>query len=92
MGVGILDPAAMVQRALEYASTQLTIGRILIQLGLDPDNITYEAIFNRLLDLALAGVTFTNVLALAGGIFLISSFVVRTIVPMRVLCIVSIVL
>ncbi len=91
MSVGILDPAAMVQRALEYASTQLTIGRILIQLGLDPDNITYEAIFNRLLDLALAGVTFTNVLALAGGIFLISSFVVRTIVPMRVLCIVSIV-
>jgi hypothetical protein len=91
MRVGSLDPAAMVRRALEYASTNLTIERLLIRFGIDPGNVTYEAIFNRLLDLALANITFANVLALVGGIFLILSFVARTIVRMRVLCIVSIV-
>jgi CRP-like cAMP-binding protein len=78
MSIGFLDPAAMVQR-------------LLIQFGLDPDNLTYDAIFERLLDVALASITFANVFAVIGGIFLVSSFVVRTIVPMRVLCIVSIV-
>ena len=87
MTVGSLDPAAI----LEYATQNLRIEKILIQVGLDPNNITYDAIFNRLLDLALVNITFANVLALIGGIFLISTFVVRTIVPMRVLCIVSIV-
>jgi uncharacterized protein (DUF697 family)/CRP-like cAMP-binding protein len=91
MRLGSLDPAATVQRALEYASSNLTIERLLIQFGIDPNNVTYEAIFNRLLDIALVNITFGNVLALAGGIFLILSFVVRTIVRMRVLCIVSIV-
>ncbi len=91
MRLGILDPAAMVQRALEYATTNLTIERLLIQFGIDPNNVTYEAIFNRLLDIALGNITFANVLALVGGIFLVSTFVVRTIVRMRVLCIISIV-
>ena len=87
MTVGSLDPAAI----LDYATKNLRIEKILIQVGLDPNNITYDAIFNRLFDLALVNITFANVLALVGGIFLISTFVVRTIVPMRVLCIVSIV-
>lgn len=87
MTVGSLDPAAI----LDYATKNLRVERILIQVGLDPNNITYDAIFNRLLDIALVNITFANVMALIGGIFLISTFVVRTIVPMRVLCIVSIV-
>ena len=36
MSVGILDPAAMVERALEYATKNLRIERLLIQIGLDP--------------------------------------------------------
>ena len=91
MGVGILDPAEWLDRALEYAIKKLPIEKLLIQVGLDPSNVTYDAIFNRLLDIALANITFANVFALIGGIFLILSFVVRTVVPMRVLCIVSIV-
>ena len=91
MSVESLDPAGTVQRALEFAAQNLTIERLLIKAGLDPANITYDAIFNRLLDVALASITFSNVLAFIGGIFLVASFVVRTIVPMRVLCIVSIV-
>ena len=49
MSVGILDPAAM----LDYATKNLRVEKLLIQVGLDPSNITYEAIFNRLLDIAL---------------------------------------
>jgi CRP-like cAMP-binding protein/uncharacterized protein (DUF697 family) len=85
MSVGILDPAAL----LDYASRNLKVEKLLIQIGLDPSNITYEAIFNRLLDIALVNITFANVLFLGGGIFLIATFVVRTMVPLRVLCIIS---
>ncbi len=89
MSVGSLDPAAMVQRWLEYATKNLRIEQLLIQLGLDPDNVTYEVVFNRLLDVALANITFANMFALVGAIFLIATFVVHTIVPLRVLNIVS---
>jgi CRP-like cAMP-binding protein/uncharacterized protein (DUF697 family) len=85
MSVGILDPAAL----LDAATRNLKVEKLLIQAGLDPSNITYEAIFNRLLDIALANITFANVLFLGGGIFLLATFFVRTMVPLRVLCIVS---
>ena len=91
MGVESFDPAAMFVRVLDLSAKNLSVEKLLIQLGLDPNNVTYEAIFNRLLDLALANITFASILALLGGIFLISTFLVRTIVPMRVLCIVSVV-
>src|SRR5436853_6268329 len=91
MSVGIVDPAAILDRALDYATKNLTIEKLLIQVGLDPSNVTYDAIFNRLLDIALANITFGNMFAVVGGIFLVLSFMVRTVVPMRVLCIVSIV-
>jgi CRP-like cAMP-binding protein/uncharacterized protein (DUF697 family) len=91
MGVASFDPAAMFERMLDYSAQNLSVEKLLIQLGLDPNNVTYEAIFNRLLDLGIANITFANILALLGGIFLITTFLVRTIVPMRVLCIVSVV-
>ena len=81
--------SGVLQRALDLASQSLTIERLLIRLGLDPSNITYDAILDRLVDLALANITLANLLGLIGGIFLISTFVVRTIVPLRVLCIIS---
>jgi CRP-like cAMP-binding protein/uncharacterized protein (DUF697 family) len=79
----------MFQRALEFATRNLE--RILVRLGLDPNNVTFDAVFSRLLDLAVATITFSNVFFLIGGIFLVATFVVRTIVLMRVLTIVSIV-
>ena len=91
MNVAFLDLTALIERVLAYASTNLRIERILIQLGLDPSNLTYDVLSERVLDIALENITFANVFALIGGVFLISTFVVRTIVPMRVLCIVSIV-
>src|SRR5689334_21745776 len=91
MGVESFEPAALFEPLLDFSTKYLSVEKLLIQVGLDPNNVTYEAIFNRLLDLAIANITFANILALLGGIFLISTFVVRTIVPMRVLCIVSVV-
>jgi CRP-like cAMP-binding protein len=91
MSVESSDSAGLLDRALDFATANLRVERLLIQLGLDPDNVTYGAIFDRLFDLALAAITLPNTLALIAGIFLIASFMVRTIVPMRVLNIVSIV-
>ena len=70
MSVGIFDPAANTDRALDYATKNLRIEKLLIQVGLDPSNVTYDAIFNRLLDIALVNITFGNVFAVIGGIFL----------------------
>jgi hypothetical protein len=88
---GLTLDNTILHRALEYAATKLSIEKLLIGLGLDPGNVTYEAIFERLLDIALASITAANVFALVGGIFLIMTFVVRTIVPMRFFAIISIV-
>lgn len=81
--------SGMLQRALDLASQNFTIERLLIRIGLDPSNVTYDAILDRFIDIALANITAANLLGLIGGIFLISTFVVRTIVPLRVLCIIS---
>jgi CRP-like cAMP-binding protein/uncharacterized protein (DUF697 family) len=79
----------MFYSAFEYVTQ--TLEKLLVKLGLDPSNVTYDAVFNRLLDLLIANITFANVFFAIGGIFLVATFVVRTIVPMRMLTIVSIV-
>ena len=86
-----VDLAAILNRGLEYAAQNLTIEKLLIQLGLDPSNVTYEVVFNRLLDIALANINFANMLALVGAIFYVATLMVRTIVPLRIIGIISIV-
>ena len=48
MGSANIDPAAILNRALEYAAQNLRVEKLLIQLGLDPANISYDVVFNRL--------------------------------------------
>jgi len=86
-----LDLAAILNRALEYAAQNLRVEKLLVQLGLDPANVTYDAIFNRLLDITLANINFANMLALVGAIFYVATLMVRTIVPLRVIVIISMV-
>jgi hypothetical protein len=86
-----IDPAAILNRALEYAAQNLRIENLLIQLGLDPSNLTYALVFNRLLDIVLANMNFVNMLALVGAAFYVATLLVRTIVPLRVIGIISIV-
>jgi hypothetical protein len=89
MGSASFDLAAVLNRALEYAAQNLRVEKLLIQLGLDPSNLTYEAIFNRLIDIVLANINFANMLALIGAIFYVATLMVRTIVPLRVVGIIS---
>ena len=85
------DLTATLDRILEYAAQNLRFEKLRVQLGLDPANITYEAIFSRLLDIVIANITFVNMLALVGAIFYVATLMVRTIIPLRIVGIVSIV-
>jgi hypothetical protein len=86
-----IDPAAILNRALEYAAQNLRVEKLLIQLGLDPANISYDVVFNRLVDIALANINFANMLALVGASLYVVTLMVRTIVPLRVIGIISMV-
>lgn len=85
-----LDPTVILQHILEAAAQNLTIDKILNHLGLDPANITYNAIFDRLVDVTVANFKFANVLALMGAILYVVALMVRTIVPLRIIGIISI--
>jgi CRP-like cAMP-binding protein len=65
------------------------IEKWLLQFGIDPGSITFEAIYNRLLDLLLANINLANAIALCGAIFYVTALLVRTIVPLRVFGIVG---
>ena len=71
-------------RILDTAADNLRVAKILIQLGLDPDNITYDAIFNRLLEIVLANITLANMFAVVGVIFFVATLLMQTMVPLRV--------
>jgi hypothetical protein len=78
------DLSTMLDRILDTAADNLRIAKILIQLGLDPDNITYDTLFNRLLEVVLANITLANMCALIGSIFFVATLLTRTMVPLRV--------
>jgi len=86
-----LDPSAILDRILSAAAQNLRIEKILLQLGLDPSNVTFDAVVNRLVDVGLTHVTLANMLALTGAVFFVATLMVRTIVPLRVIGIISMV-
>jgi Cyclic nucleotide-binding domain len=71
-------------RILDAASDNLTIAKVLVQLGLDPNNVTYDAIFNRVLEIVLANINLANMFALFGAIFFVATLLTHTMVPLRV--------
>src|ERR1019366_10306446 len=83
------DLSTTLDRILDTAADNFRIARILIQLGLDPNNITYDAIFNRLLEIVLANITLANMCALIGAIFFVATLLMRTMVPLRISNIIS---
>src|SRR6201991_2044640 len=78
------DVSTTLNRILEAAADNLRIAKILIQMGLDPNNITYDALFNRLLEIFLANITLANMFALIGAIFFVATLLTQTMVPLRV--------
>ena len=78
------DMSTILNRILDTAADNLRVAKILIQLGLDPNNVTYDAIFNRLLEIFLANITLANLFALIGAIFFVATLLMQTMVPLRV--------
>ena len=84
MGPTSADLSTILNRVLDTAADNLRIAKILLQMGLDPDNITYDALFNRLLEILLANITLANMFALIGAIFFVATLLMQTMVPLRV--------
>ena len=78
------DLSTILNRILDTAADNLRIAKILVQMGLDPNNITYDALFNRLLEIVLANITLANMFALVGAIFFVATLLMQTMVPLRV--------
>jgi hypothetical protein len=79
-----VDLSTILDRILDKAADNLRIAKILIQLGLDPNNVTYDAIFNRLLEIFLANITIANMCALVGAAFFVATLLTWTMIPLRV--------
>jgi len=75
------DLSTALDRILNAAADNLRFAKILVQLGLDPNNITYDALFNRLLEIFLANITLANMCALVGAVFFVATLLTRTMVP-----------
>jgi hypothetical protein len=78
------DFSTTLNRILDTAADNLRIAKALAQMGLDPNNITYDALFNRLLEIVLANITLANLFALVGAIFFVATLLMQTMVPLRV--------
>jgi CRP-like cAMP-binding protein len=78
------DLSTILNRILDTAADNLRIAKILVQMGLDPSNITYDALFDRLLEIVLANITLANAFALVGAIFFVATLLMQTMVPLRV--------
>src|SRR3954447_21417168 len=84
MNASHADLSSTLDRILDTAANNLRVAKILMQMGLDPDNITYDALFNRLLEIVLANSTLANMFALVGAVFFVATLLTQTIVRLRV--------
>jgi hypothetical protein len=84
MNFSTTDLSTILDRILDTAADNLRVAKILIQLGLDPNNITSDALFNRLLEIVLANINLANLFALFGAIFFVATLLTQTMVPLRV--------
>lgn len=82
--VSSADVSTILNRVLDTAADNFRIAKIFVQMGLDPNNITYDALFDRLLQIALANITLANMFALVGAIFFVATLLMQTMVPLRV--------
>jgi hypothetical protein len=78
------DISSILNRILDTAADNLRVAKILMQIGLDPNNVTYDALFNRLLEIFLANITLANLFAVVGAIFFVATLLMQTMVPLRV--------
>ena len=78
MNVSSADLSTVLNRILDAATDNLRFAKILVQMGLDPNNVTWDAIFNRLLEIFLHNITLANTFALVGAIFFVATLLTQT--------------
>jgi hypothetical protein len=88
MNLGDLALAAPTNGTIDAAMEDI-LTRLLAPLKLEASNLTFEALFQRFVDIALASITIANILALIGAIFFVATLLMRTMVPLRVTGIIS---
>jgi Cyclic nucleotide-binding domain len=88
MNLGDLALAAPTNGTIDAAMEDI-LTRLLAHLKLEASNLTFEALFQRFVDIALASITIANILALIGAIFFVATLLMRTMVPLRVTGIIS---
>ncbi len=71
-------------RIAERAAQNLTIEKLLIQLNIDPTNVTFEAVWHRLAEILIVNINIANACALIGAAFYGLTFLVPTMVRLRV--------
>jgi CRP-like cAMP-binding protein len=84
MDLGHASFSTLLDRVLNTAADNLRVAKILIQMGLDPNNITTDVLFNRLTEIVLANITLANMFALVGAVFFVATLLMQTMVPLRV--------
>jgi hypothetical protein len=90
MNSAILDLADILNRVLDRAAQNLTFGKLLIRLGLDPSHLTFDAAVDRLVEVIAANINVASMCALVGAGFYAATLMMRTMVPLRVFGIISI--
>jgi hypothetical protein len=78
------DMSTALNRILDAAADNLRFAKLLAQIGLDPNNVTYDAIFNRVLEILVANINLANMFALVGAVFFVATLLTQTMVPLRV--------
>src|SRR5262245_54172634 len=88
MFTAILD--STLERAYDFVVQASWVDRLIAHLGLDPAHLTMDGVFHHLIEIAVANINTANMLALGGAIFYVATLMMRTIVPLRVIGIISI--
>ncbi len=83
------DLAEFLQNVLDRLSQNLTIAKLLILLHLDPNNVTYDAILQRVGELVLANINIPTACALVAAAFYAATFLMPRMIPLRVFGILS---
>src|SRR5262245_19618494 len=88
MTLGDPNLVALANGAIDAAMDDI-LTKLLTHLKLDASNLTFDALFQRLVDIALASITIANMFALIGTILFVTTLLMRTMVPLRVAGIIS---
>ena len=78
MDLGYASFSTLLDRILNTAAENLRVAKVLVQIGLDPNNITIDVLFNRLTEIVLANITIANMFALIGAVFFVATLLMQT--------------